>query len=194
MVLHALNGAQGRRTCVGLPFNAPREEVRNLVDQSYEIYQIESDGQAHTVLQLIEQGDVVGPVVVINSDLMLVSSAAIPAFVAAMEQVGTAESGALVTPQEDAASYSFVSETGWFQRAAEKRRISAFAMVGVYWFADALELARRLRTVVSFAKGEPFLSAVFALYDKNWAVTCQPSAVAEFGTPEKLRATIERFR
>ena len=165
-----------------------------LVSEGIEIYDIVSDGQADTVLQLIEQARVDGPVLVINSDVMLVSSNALQGFLQSVESVGTAESAALVFPQDDAKAYSFVSEAGWFTKAAEKRRISSFAMVGVYWFADAKELARRLRTVVQSAKAEPFLSEVFSLFQKNWAVTVPVGAVAEFGTPEKLRATIERFK
>ena len=200
MIQYAMNGVDKMiRRCVGLPASVTsREEERmraaDLVDEGVEVWYFESDGQAHTILQLIEQAGVSGPVLVVNPDVMMVSSRAIRNFVAAMSNVGTAESGALVFPQDDAASYSFVSEAGWFTRAVEKRRISSFAMVSVSWFADAGELARRLRTVVSSAKGEPRLADVFAFYSRNWAVVAPVGAVAEFGTPEKLRATIERFR
>lgn len=194
MFEYALNGTEDMNRVVGFPKLIAEKQVEELhskTPQNIVFHTIvETSGQADTVLQLLRLAQPKGPVLIINSDMGMRSQHAIKKFVDDVTIKTDAEAAVMVRQSTDAASYSFVSSIGPFTHAAEKKRISDWAIVGVFWFrsAHSLEVAL-MRMMQEYPHQEPYLSGVFEYYPEGTCVArgVHPGAVLEFDTSEKIR-------
>lgn len=155
-----------------------------------------TDGQADTVRRVLRTPRARDPeVLVLNCDV--VPSAGILDLLVAFGRASGAPLAVLVEPSTSPAM-SYVDRVPWFRRAAEKERISQWALTGAYWFASARNLQDRLEGLDDRARhgGELYLSGALRAspYDAmGLSIACDPGTVLDWGTPEALAATGARL-
>jgi len=151
-----------------------------------------SRGQAHAVLCALDAttperfADV--PVLVMNCDMVI----CLEDIVRTCEQVSynSADVGILTTESKSEA-YSYVNSFPFPTRFAEKRAISAHAMVGAWAFRSS----RQLRDALQFVcrnHNEPYLSAALAKMSAVFKCA-HASSFLDWGTPESIAASGARI-
>lgn len=190
MLFHAIYGTEGWRKIIGVPLGTV---LPSSLDMTYgNFYGVAPNGgQADTVVELLRYFTLEdkGPVLVLNCDTSF-RGTVLRDFCHACWTTGM-KAGAVVVHRDDGSSYSFVDNAPIFHRAAERVRLSPWAIAGATWFRNTEILLDALGDALDSGvthNGERYLSTALGLVPgPKLAFPIREELFMEFGTPEKLR-------
>lgn len=152
-----------------------------------------TDGQATTALAAADAvADRSAPMLIYNIDTFVHPSAMAPAQVRGDGWIPCFRA------EGDAWSFAAADDTGRVHEVREKRRISPYATVGLYWFSSFALYADTCRRYyadpANMERGERYVAPIYnaLIADRRPVYTSliEPSAVVPLGVP----ADVERFR